>query len=817
MSTLLGLLERAAQNAANKRLFFYDEHDSKSSITYSSLLIKARENANILRSSGTIIEGQVVLLHLECHADYLIWFWSVLVAKAVPAVSTPLPIDRVACEHHLQHLANLLRNPLVLTTESLAHQLSAASGFKLVLVESLRPVQELAFKGGSEAVREPVSNGPDLAFLMLTSGSTGNAKAVELRHSQVISAVTGKARLNVTSETDVFLNWIGFDHVACVTEMHIHAMAVCASQVHVAAKLVLQDPLSWLEIMAAHSVTYSFAPNFFLASVCKALEARTATPRIDLSRLRIIVSGGEANTVSTGVSFNQLLRSMGAADHVLQPAFGMSETCAGSIYNKDFPNLERRSNMEDFCSVGREIHTMKMRITDSDGSMCSNGQQGNLELKGPALFSGYYNDAKNTSTAFTADGWFKTGDTGYFTQGGNLVLCGRTKDSIIINGVKYFSHELESAIEEAAEDLIVHSYTTAFSTWPKGSDGEEVVVTFVGSDRITDDDDDVLASAFNRIITATLLYCSKTPLHIVPIPAERLQKSSLGKVSRSGLKTAYEAGKLDESGRSSASPIWFIHPGLGEVLVFLNISKYFSDRQVYALRAPGFNPGEKVFESIDEMTTIYMHAIQRKQPSGPYVLIGYSFGSMIAFEIAKKLEAAGNEVGFVGSLNGPPHIAWRLQQIDWGELLLNLIYFLGFITEEEAHERTAESKKYKREEALSKVMKMAPPAKLKELDLTQTKLARWADISSALQGLAHDYRPVGSVACIDVFYAHPLVAVGRDKEAWREKHLSPWQDFSRGEVRFHNSPGAHYTMLGPEQAFDMHKILRSAIRARGVI
>jgi thioesterase domain-containing protein len=86
--------------------------------------------------------------------------------------------------------------------------------------------------------------------------------------------------------------------------------------------------------------------------------------------------------------------------------------------------------------------------------------------------------------------------------------------------------------------------------------------------------------------------------------------------------------------------------------------------------------------------SVYMDAMQERQPTGPYVLVGYSFGSMIAFETGKKLEAAGHTVGFLGSLNGPPHIKWRMVQIDWCELFLNLIYFLGFITEEEAVERS---------------------------------------------------------------------------------------------------------------------------------
>lgn len=59
----------------------------------------------------------------------------------------------------------------------------------------------------------------------------------------------------------------------------------------------------------------------------------------------------------------------------------------------------------------------------------------------------------------------------------------------------------------------------------------------------------------------------------------------------------------------------------------------------------------------------YMTTILKHQPEGPFVLIGYSFGSAIAFETTKKLEAAGHRVGFLGSLNGPPHIKWRMVQV----------------------------------------------------------------------------------------------------------------------------------------------------------
>ena len=177
---------------------------------------------------------------------------------------------------------------------------------------------------------------------MLTSGSTGHAKAVELRHDQVIAAVRGKIDAFGSSIDDVFLNWIGkshptaspqlllirssgFDHVACVTEMHLHAVMACANDVHVSPVMFMQDPLLWLRLMEKHSVTHSFSPNFFLSALCKALDNTSPRPSFDLSRLRRVVSGGEANVVSTGIAFNSAVQSMGAPDNVLKLAFGMTE------------------------------------------------------------------------------------------------------------------------------------------------------------------------------------------------------------------------------------------------------------------------------------------------------------------------------------------------------------------------------------------------------------------------------------------------------------------------------------------------------------
>lgn len=103
---------------------------------------------------------------------------------------------------------------------------------------------------------------------------------------------------------------------------------------------------------------------------------------------------------------------------------------------------------------------------------------------------------------------------------------------------------------------------------------------------------------------------------------------------------------------------------------------------VFALRARGFESGHSYFESLDDITSTYTIAIRRQQSRGPYAIAGYSYGAMIAFEFAKRLEREDGEpsVQFLGIFNLPPHVKHRMSQLDWGLCLLNLCSFLGLMT-----------------------------------------------------------------------------------------------------------------------------------------
>jgi acyl-CoA synthetase (AMP-forming)/AMP-acid ligase II len=275
----------------------------------------------------------------------------------------------------------------------------------------------------------------DPPVYMLTSGSSGNAKAVELQSHQIFASMNGKVKGLGSKSDDVFLNWIGFDHVANLTECHLHAMYLGADQHHVPAADVISEPLVFLKLLHDYKTTATFAPNFYLARLCDYIQGngQSIPDKLDPSNLRRINSGGEANLVETAVRLEKALQKLRAKTDLVVPGFSMSETCAGSIYSAKRLQYDVAHNRE-FTSLGQPVPGLEMRIAKEDGTCAAADELGVLQISGPIVFSRYLNNPKATSDAFTANGWFSTGDKAFLDDKGSLYLSGRDKDLINIDG-----------------------------------------------------------------------------------------------------------------------------------------------------------------------------------------------------------------------------------------------------------------------------------------------------------------------------------------------------------------------------------------------
>ena len=508
--------------------------------TYPQLLDDSRRLLDSLRAAG-VRPGRVVVLLLEQPEKFLPALWACLLGGITVCPLVPVRDDPQRWAAQLSHVHALLEGPLMVTDCRTRAELPAVEGLAVATFEELaRAAADTDVRTVATASAAP----DDVALLVLTSGSTGTAKAVRLTHGNLLASLAAKAETQSLTAADVTLNWISYDHVAALVEAHLLPLSVGAVQVQAAPESVLADPVRFLELIDAHRVTMTFAPNFLLGLINEALDRMPVPPRPDLSCLRHIISGGEANPVATGIGFLDRLAPYGLRQDVVVPAFGMTETCAGSVFNRDFAARDLRT---EFPPLGRPVGGLRIRITDGEGRVVAatdepgSADAGEVQLRGPMVTAGYFGDDEATAAAFTADGWFRTGDLGSLDADGRLTLVGRTKDSIIVNGVNYYSHDLEAALDEL--DDVRRGQVAAFPTRPDGADSEQLAVAFVPAGDAADDT--AVYRAIVAIRSSTVMHWGFRPQLILPVTEEQIPRSNLGKIQRTRLRTAVEAGGLD--------------------------------------------------------------------------------------------------------------------------------------------------------------------------------------------------------------------------------------------------------------------------------
>ncbi len=905
--SIADLLLRAAEHHPESGLLYQQggTHSGDSRFqSYPELADEALRVLTGLRGRGLTPQDKVVLL-LERPHEFLPAFWACLLGGFVPVPMAPLGGDPERWAAQLGHVNALLDQPLIVTTEELAAELPPMEGL------GITPLAGLYAAEAADLVH--VAAPEDTALLVLTSGSTGNSKAVRLTHANLLASMAAKNGYHRLGPDDISLNWVSFDHVAALLECHLLPLSTGSVQLHVEAAVILGEPLEFLRLVSRHGVTMTFTPNFLLGLLNASADRLEETGPVDLSRLRHIISGGEAVVRTTGETFLHRFAPHGLRPDALWPAFGMTETCAGSIYSQAFPAFDQGN---EFANLGAPVEGLRLRVVDEQDRELGEGEVGELQLTGPMITPGYYNNEQATRDAFTADGWFRSGDLGRLDEG-RLTLVGRSKDSIIVNGVNYFSHDIETVLEQL--DGVARSYVAAFPTRAPGSDTEQLVVAF--HPETEDGDELALYRVLSALRSGVVMHWGFRPALILPLPKDAFPKTSLGKIQRSLMRRRLEGGAYEPVTRSVAdlvlrrlggytapegdtertlaqiyaemfdtdpeklsatanffdlggtsldilrlrsmvaqrlgahdlqiitvllaptvrelaarlgddaatvrpydpivpmqvagdkTPLFCVHPGVGEVLVFVNLAKYFvGDRPFYALRARGFNAGEKPFESFEEMVSTYVDAIRAKQPHGPYAVAGYSYGGAVAFEIAKVLEAQGERVDFVGSFNLPPHIKYRMNELDFVETAANLAFFLALIDKKQSLDLPEQLRHLSRDEQLAHFIDIAPKARLAELDLTLEKFTAWATLADGLTDLGRTYAPGGSVRSMSVFYAIPLRGT---KEDWLKNELSRWDEHCP-DVRYLDVPGEHYTLMGPNHVAVFQSILRKELdRALG--
>lgn len=518
VASLPGALIRAAREAATTELVFLDESGMERTLNYAAVLDTARRVLGGLRAAG-LVPGDLAIVHLSRNDDFVAAIWGCFLGGIVPVPVAPNVVggtEKAATAWHT------LKQPLIIgeVTQPIVHQAARA-----ILIGDL-----LAHEPDAEH-HEP---DPDaVALLLLTSGSTGQPKGVQLSHRNILSRSASTAQINAFGPTDISFNWMPLEHVGGIVMSHLQDVYVCCQQVHAATSWVLADPLRWLTIVDRYGVTNTWAPNFAFGLIADRLAETPGADRFDLTRLRFILNGGEAIVPRIARRFLRMMEGFGLPRNAMRPSWGMSETSSGVVFSQDF-SVATTTDADEFTDLGAPIPGTRLRVVDMDNTAVPVGQIGRVQISGPTVTRGYYADPERTAEAFTADDWFDTGDLGRI-RAGVLTLTGRAKDIIIVNGVNYSCHAIESAVEESP--LVISSYAAAIAVRPPGSDTDALALVF--SPQTGASEEEVLAD-----VRARVLAVGPNPDLLIPVSPESIPKTDIGKIQRSLLRQRFAEGEF---------------------------------------------------------------------------------------------------------------------------------------------------------------------------------------------------------------------------------------------------------------------------------
>ena len=553
--TLVEALVRAAEGDRGTTYVLGDGSEVRQ--TYRDLLADAARVLPGLRADG-LLPGDAVLLHCDDNRNFVTGFWACLLGGFVP---TPIGMAQTyrwdnAATRRMRNAWDLLEKPPILTDDALLAQVGGlrtlwgTGDLRVLSVEGARaaePATDL-YEGGPE----------DPVVYLLTSGSTGTPKCVRHVNRTVVTRAYANADINGFGADDVTLNFMPLDHVAGMVMHNLRDVILQCEHVNARTDAFIADPLRWFTWIERYRVTNTSAPNFVITLVTN-LADEIARGGWDLSTLRDITNGGEAIVSRTMHDFLRLTAPQGMAPDVMRPAWGMSEMCGGVVHSTlrgddetaGVVTVDHRTTRgtltllpgpatghPTYTEVGVPIRGTSLRIAGPDGRVLTEDRIGRLQVRGVTRMTGYHNNPRANEEAFTADGWFDTGDLA-FVHEGRLVMTGREKDMIVIRSANYPCHEIESVVERI--DGVLPTFVAACSEHDADAGTDELVIFAV----LAAGEPHARRAVVETVAARISRELGLRPRRVVPVPQDAFPKTSAGKIERARLLADYQAGAFD--------------------------------------------------------------------------------------------------------------------------------------------------------------------------------------------------------------------------------------------------------------------------------
>lgn len=306
----------------------------------------------------------------------------------------------------------------------------------------------------------------DIAFIQFSSGSTGDPKGVMLTHRNLIYNTSGIINGSKITAEDSYLQWMPLTHDMGLICNHMAPLVAGLEQYIMPTSLFIRQPVLWIKKASEHRVSVISSPNFGYKYFLQFFKTEKASGW-DLSRIRIIYNGAEPISTELCDAFLDTLAPYGLKRTAMCTVYGLAEASVGVAIPQvedefvtlyvDREQLRIGSKVVEvdkdfagglsFVVVGYPLDYCQFRICDEADQELGDGIVGHIHIHGHNVTQGYYNNPEATRNILTDDGWVRTGDLG-FLRNGQLVITGRAKDIIFVNGQNVYPHDVERIAEE---------------------------------------------------------------------------------------------------------------------------------------------------------------------------------------------------------------------------------------------------------------------------------------------------------------------------------------------------------------------------------
>ena len=552
-STVADALDYAARGETGYTFF-----DLRGEIAHVLPYAQLRERARALadRLAARFERGSRLAVIAETSPDFVVTFYACQYAGMIPA-PMPMPINLGGKEGYINQARQMILGAKAAAaigpTQLIGFLQEATAG--LNGVEALDYASLSAFKANGAAARPFAADEP--CYIQYSSGSTSAPKGVIGTQASVSSNLTAITRHGmVCTPTDRAASWLPLYHDMGLIGFLLAPMVAQMSVDFLATSDFVRRPLLWLRIMTESKATITYSPSFGYELAAKRA-ARAEPGSIDLSPVRVAGIGGDMVRPEALNAFAEAFGPFGFSRSAFTPSYGMAEATLAISFptlgddvvvdEVDMRHYTRSGvaqpasaitspeHRRGFVPCGRALPGHAIEVRNGAGEAVADRTVGRIFIKGPSLTPGYFSDPEASAAMYDGE-WLDTGDMGYFLNG-QIVITGRAKDLIIINGRNIWPQDIEWAVEDV--EGVRSGGVAAFSV--DDGRGERIVV--VAERRGMDD---AARLALKREVSAVIQNAAGAAAEVVLARPHSMVMTSSGKLSRAKVKQKYLDGSYDE-------------------------------------------------------------------------------------------------------------------------------------------------------------------------------------------------------------------------------------------------------------------------------